>query len=574
MALRVGLQLTKEPNMPYKVIGLPENANPQQVVPHPMQQMSQQAMQMQGQLPQAQMLQQPIQQQDQIRRFPLYTSRAKTNESKYKIIGLPEGYTKPEDEGIGTKIARTIGGSIARLGTGAVSEPGNIQSTLEGAQGLIGGETETQGLKFPTSSDTNQWLDKVTGNLLKPKGNIEETIQNIAGDIGGYLPWLFFGPVGGVLGGLKNAAKVATGANVLGQGVKMMEGGPTAQAIAKIGGGLAMGLRGTRQAAKELHKTSYSNAEKLLPKTATHNATQVETIAHEVKKNANKYNLNSKNYINDEVGALRDLIKEEPKFNKINVTRVKDSILTKIKDDSIPYSAKSDAREIVNKVDKLLADEALTAPQIKSFRDDLGYKLSTGDVPVSLRGEVKRLLHDIDTEKVMNVSDAWGFKKALNEKLLSKNVPDDARQSIGKLIGSINENILGAYGQKNLAFGKHFARAEDLHRGLKEASKITQFFVKHTNLENFVKKSPVLKTLLGVSAYHGGFTTPALAGLAVGGATAISARELSRFKDLITNSKEARKLWTNILKGAAQNNLALVTSSLERLDNLSGQTNQ
>lgn len=547
--------------MPYKLIYLPggqeNNAQP------PQQDNQQPIAQAPTITPQAVTPQStPGQQQGQ--EFPLYTT-LNNDKPKYRLISYPEGYVRPEDEGMGTKIARTVAGSIAQLGTGLASEPGNIQNTAQAAQGLIGGSEETPGLKFPTSNETNKWLHETTGNLLKPRGHIEETIQNIAHDIGGYLPWLFIAPVGGALKGLKSALSIATKSNIASQTVKAMGGDEGLQAAAKIGTGVLSGLRGTRKAAQKLHDVSYAKTEANLPSQAVHTVSDVESKLSNIEKSAS---VGDKKFVRDRVKEFKNLVVETPKINEGNLSTLKNSVARKIKTKNFSPEAHQQANELISDIDSILNNENLSLKDLSSVKDKISKKISSGDLYAGIAPEANQVLKQLKTVKQINVMDTWKYKKGLTGELYAGNVPETARKQIGDLIGLTHSEVLQPYGKLNTAFGHNLNVAEDLHKGLKEASAITKFFVKHTNLENLVKKSPILKMVLGLGAFHYGLNPSLIAAGAAGATTMVSARELSRFKDLLSSSKEARKLFQTILAGAAKNNLAVVTSAIQNLDNI------
>lgn len=174
---------------------------------------------------------------------------------------------------------------------------------------------------------------------------------------------------------------------------------------------------------------------------------------------------------------------------------------------------------------------------------------------------IKGLTDSIKNGKIP-VKDAWSLKREVNELLRDKETPDTAKKYLGRLTESLNK-VLGSYGKANQEFGKAFHQAEDIYKGLNQASDISKTIQKIVSKETI--KSPAVKGLFAGLAYKAPGLIPA-ATATLG--TAYGIRNLVRATELFKNSSEARKYYLNVAKAAAREDASLVERNIRKLDDL------
>lgn len=173
-----------------------------------------------------------------------------------------------------------------------------------------------------------------------------------------------------------------------------------------------------------------------------------------------------------------------------------------------------------------------------------------------------RGLTDSISNGKIKVKDAWDIKKEVNELLRDAETPQTSKKYLGRLADSLNK-VLGSYGKTNTKFGEAFHKAEDIYRGLNQASDINKNIQKVVSKESI--KNPVVKGLLMGTAFKSPGTLPlAAAGLG----TAVFVKNIVRATELLKNSPEARKYYTNIIKAAARENSSLIERNAKKLDKL------
>ena len=136
-------------------------------------------------------------------------------------------------------------------------------------------------------------------------------------------------------------------------------------------------------------------------------------------------------------------------------------------------------------------------------------------------------------------------------------LPKAARNDVERLLGSV-KNELNSVAQQNTSFGKSFAIAEDLAKGLYNSYSLGQFFKNNTSLED------ILSNKLSKLAF--GYHLAAHPGRAIGvGAAAFGGNELLKLKQLL-QIPEARKAYAAAIKAAAQNDIRDFAANASKFD--------
>lgn len=201
--------------------------------------------------------------------------------------------------------------------------------------------------------------------------------------------------------------------------------------------------------------------------------------------------------------------------------------------------------------------------QIARIKNDIKKRDFEGKDIASLRiKEAENLLKS----NILKIEDIWQRKKDLNEMIFESKFPKEA-QNATKAIRNVFNETLQKYGEKNPVFKEHFNRAENLFSGLNNSSKIGEWLNKNINIKALAK-NPIVKIGLGQMAYSalgvkkGLITAGALGSLGVG------TRELFKFKDFLSKSSEARKVYGDILKNSLKENTLAVTRDVKKLNKL------
>lgn len=160
------------------------------------------------------------------------------------------------------------------------------------------------------------------------------------------------------------------------------------------------------------------------------------------------------------------------------------------------------------------------------------------------------------------VKDAWNLKREVNELIRDKETPQTAQKFLGKIRESLNK-VLSTYGKTNTQFGDAFHKAEDIYRGLNQASDISKNIQKAVG-SDFVKNPNVKALLYGAIFKSPGLLPAATAGLGAG----LGIQSAIKGIELLKNSSEARKYYKNILLAAAREDASLIQKNVKKLDNL------
>lgn len=166
----------------------------------------------------------------------------------------------------------------------------------------------------------------------------------------------------------------------------------------------------------------------------------------------------------------------------------------------------------------------------------------------------------------IGVKDVWSLKRNVNEWLRDPQIERSVKNQLAKTVGDLNQS-LGKYAQTNSEFSVPFYRAEELYKGLNDASQLSQFLQKNATVQKALQHwaplsfaGTVLTRGLGVPV------GTALKGLGVSGAAAIGAREAVKFGELFAKNPTARKFYIHAVKASAIGDAAAAAKNLKAFD--------
>jgi len=206
------------------------------------------------------------------------------------------------------------------------------------------------------------------------------------------------------------------------------------------------------------------------------------------------------------------------------------------------HTAKS-LQEETNKIMKF-ADSGIETP-VKKF----------------LKGPISNIQDHIAKGNI-SVDNAWQLKRDVNSLIGDMATPRAAKPYLKKLTNNLND-VLKDYGKKNPEFYKNFSEAEDIYKGLNQASSVNRFLQKNVNIEDTLKNPLVKGLFLGGVFMHGGVPGEIAA---IG--SAYTAREGVKALEFLKNSKQARTFYANTVKASLAGNTATASRNLSKLDKL------
>lgn len=183
------------------------------------------------------------------------------------------------------------------------------------------------------------------------------------------------------------------------------------------------------------------------------------------------------------------------------------------------------------------------------------------DLTKTVSHELRKAENIIDSTGKVNIYKAWEQKKHLNK--LARNASNDVmRDYYTRATGIINDTLIQKAAKEHPEFGKYFNAAEDLFIGLNAPSKLRKVFEKSADLQSILNKPEAKVALLGAGSFVG------LKKAAITAAGVYTGRTLTRAYDLITKSKEARRLAKEIYKDVINDNRASLLSNAQKFNNL------
>jgi hypothetical protein len=435
-----------------------------------------------------------------------------------------------QDEGIVGQGIRGAVRTAARAGEAVAGGVGDIASAALGLTSwATGGKTPTYEeiqsylpMSAPTSSQIKEKLSQITNGYTDPQGGFEDVLDNVISTAAS-----LFGPgkakalVGNLAakapkaaGAINTAAKVAfplSGTNdwrkalklgaageVGAQAAAALGGGPIAQSLGKVGLMTAYGISGTRQALKDTMTAEYDAAKKA-------GGTIIQDASHP--------------------GSTS--IKADPLLS--GVDKLKRGIGTQVGPD----------KEMINGI--------------------------ITDLEESLKGATET--HGIYKTPSLNINQAVDMKKKLNEWVGlgysprvpgEKYLPQSARPEVESLNRLLNKEIT-EYGLKNPEFGKPYALAEELFKGMNTFDKASEYITdKVATLPNLAKTGASLGALQW-AVNHPGV-------VAVGVPGAFAGKMGLELMHLLYKSPKAREVYLRAIENAAKENKAGFMRDLAMLD--------
>ena len=165
------------------------------------------------------------------------------------------------------------------------------------------------------------------------------------------------------------------------------------------------------------------------------------------------------------------------------------------------------------------------------------------------------------------VEEALALKKDFNQLWSLGEVPNEAKHSFGKLIDMLGDT-LEKYGKVNKEFGQNFELAEDIFKGFRRMDKVSEFIVNNTNVQNLLKngiKDIKAASIIGGLAF---FSPQALTTKGALGASLFGAGQGVKYYNFWRNSKQAQKVYGDIIKGAAIKDTVNVIKNIKKFDKI------
>lgn len=200
------------------------------------------------------------------------------------------------------------------------------------------------------------------------------------------------------------------------------------------------------------------------------------------------------------------------------------------------------------------------AKDIKAITQDVNTGVKTPGKTFTA-DSIRGISSAIKNDKI-DVKNAWKLKREVNELLGDKETPTTARRYLGKLGESLSK-VINSYGQTNKEFGAAYKKAEDIYKGLNSATDIAR------TIQESVNKETLTNNLIKSILYGAALKSPGvLPTLAAGTGLITGIQKFTRFTELLKNSTEARKYYSNILKAASKENAAAINRNAIKLDKL------
>ena len=237
--------------------------------------------------------------------------------------------------------------------------------------------------------------------------------------------------------------------------------------------------------------------------------------------------------------------------------------------------AKKFAGNLFNESEKLIPEGAtLKSAKFEKSLFNLDKSLSSGGSAPSTEKALKKVSEIQSKMKngEIEVKELIDFRKNINE-IRSElggfevQLPKHIKQKAIANLDTVKKQVINAldeYGLMNKEFGKINKSANEAYAAYETSDKLARFIEK--TVKNTVK-SPLAKSILGLSSIGGGVMYPAIAAKA--GAVAAPlyvGYESYKVLHQVMNSPILRKFYGNILKGAASGNTAQVINNSKALD--------
>lgn len=191
----------------------------------------------------------------------------------------------------------------------------------------------------------------------------------------------------------------------------------------------------------------------------------------------------------------------------------------------------------------------------KKFSNDLGERIT--DDKKFLKDSANAIKKVALSETNVPVEKIWNLKRDLNNHLGSlKDKNSTSAKLTRDLLGKVN-GTLQSYAKINPEFGTNFNLAEDIFKGMNAADDVSRFVLDNTSLAK-IAKSPLTKLI----AFN---ISP---GKTIGGiGSALGIKELYKYRDLLESPK-AQKIYSDLFKGALEQNTAQFIKGLKASDKL------
>lgn len=296
---------------------------------------------------------------------------------------------QPTDESLLERTGRVAAGAGARLlenligGTGSTigtvaraahAVPiaaanylsGGAIPTVAGVEESLPIELKPSYTPFPTVEQAQEVTKRLTGQTFEPRGIFEETIQDIAADLGGALPAIFSGklPFGKTLGRLAGYAARSGAGNAAKQITKAFGGNETAQGLAKLAFMVAPSQGVTRRNLSELQKESYKKAKETAVG-AKEGATKLKQATDKIFSEVSKGDVPGKNFLKERIRSVDDAIvgANRPMISVEDAWRLKKDLNAHLASKDIPEKTVPYVKRLVTNLNEVLQDFGKKVPE-------------------------------------------------------------------------------------------------------------------------------------------------------------------------------------------------------------------
>ncbi len=244
------------------------------------------------------------------------------------------------------------------LSGGAIPTVAEIEESLPA-------EAKPSYTPFPTVEQAQEVTQRLTGQKFEPKGALEETIQDIAADLGGALPAIFSGqlPFGRTVARLTGYAARSGLGNAAKQVTKAFGGNEIAQGLTKLAFMVAPSQGVTRRNLKQLEDESYTKAEEAIIG-AKANATTLKKATDKIFDEVSKGDVPGKNFIKERIRALDDAIvgANRPMISVEDAWKLKKNLNAHMASKATPKEAIPYIKRLVGNLNEFLQDFGKKVP--------------------------------------------------------------------------------------------------------------------------------------------------------------------------------------------------------------------
>jgi hypothetical protein len=219
-------------------------------------------------------------------------------------------------------------------------------------------------------------------------------------------------------------------------------------------------------------------------------------------------------------------------------------------------------RNLYKQADSLVKESDMVSNKLAPVYSKWLSVLDKGDIEAPSKEFIKDRLKAIQRNSMggkVKMSNVLELKRNWNEIKYAKGLPNAAKPAFEDMMGAIHD-MVDEYGKRNPAFIKVWRPAEDIHKGLSQASRVNKFLQRHITEARIGLATTGL--LLGHEFGLGHMGTSAKAlGVAVGAKYAVKGIEA------LKNSPEIRKYYARVMTDAAKKDAVSMNRNILKLNN-------